>query len=294
MPSDNLISAFLCYRRVDSENITGRIFDRLESKFGKGHVFKDVNSIPFGADFMTFIGEEIARSQVLIAIIGKEWLDASDGEGNRRLDDPQDYVKLEIETALKQGIQVIPLLVNGAEMPEADELPKGIKKLAGRNAAWARADPDFHNDMDRLIQQISVHKKESGKRTARTRKSTTQQASSGKRTQTQTKRAQNKQHKISSKPTKKTVKLTQAEISKLPVDKPVVYWILTKAKNVNYIGTAKRGEIQNAIANHLPGKKDYVPGHKVQIIRMDRIRHAQMKAKELIAKYAPRYNRSQA
>ena len=297
MQSDINLSTFICYRRSDSDNIAGRIFDRLASDLGLENVFKDVDSIPLGVDFTTVINQALGKCQVLIVVIGKEWLTATDETGNRRLDNPEDWVRLEIETAFKANMRVVPLLVNGAEIPKASELPRGLKKLARLNAAKARPDPDFHKDMDRLIKHLKPRSsKNSKKKSVRSQKSTTnakrsslKKTSSSRRKSDQLKSLKDVPSK-SLPPSRQTVRFNKTGVSKLLTDKPVVYKILTKAKNINYVGAAKRGAVQTAILKHLPHGRYRVPGYKVQIIRVDKIRTAQRKAKELINKHAPRYN----
>src|SRR5262245_55391908 len=102
---------FISYRRDDSAHITGRIFDRLRAHFGDKVLFRDVDTIPYGRDFREVIREAVEDCTVLLAVIGPVWVDSRNEEGERRLDDPYDFVRLEIETALKRGITVIPLLV---------------------------------------------------------------------------------------------------------------------------------------------------------------------------------------
>ena len=145
---------FLSYRRQDSWHVTGRIFDKLEERFGKKRIFKDVDSIPLGRDFRKVLAKSIGQCDVLVAMIGDQWLTANDDSGRRRLDDEADFVRIEIELALKRGIPIIPLLVDGTPMPSPDELPASIRELAFRNAALVRPDPDFRNDVDRLIRAL--------------------------------------------------------------------------------------------------------------------------------------------
>ena len=147
-------SIFISYRRDDSADVTGRIYDTLTQRFGKEAIFKDIDSIPFGVDFRKHLKEVIGSCGVLIAIIGDHWLTISDQEGQRRLDDPADYVRIEIESALQRDVPVIPLLVKGARMPKEGELPREMKDLAFRNGSMVRNDPDFHPDMDRLIKNL--------------------------------------------------------------------------------------------------------------------------------------------
>lgn len=145
---------FLSYRREDSRAITGRISDRLTAHFGKGAVFRDVDSIPIGMDFRSKIRETIERADLLIAIIGPRWLDARNQQGEPRLGLSEDYVRLEIESALAKGIPVIPVLVEDAAMPQAAELPESIAQLAYRNALFIPREPFFHAGVDKLIEEI--------------------------------------------------------------------------------------------------------------------------------------------
>jgi uncharacterized membrane protein YeaQ/YmgE (transglycosylase-associated protein family) len=145
---------FLSYRRTDSAHVAGRIYDRLVGIFGRVSVFKDVDSIPLGLDFKEYLDEKVGECDVLLATIGDGWLDAVDSNGKRRLEDPDDFVRIEIESALMRDIPVIPLLVGGAPMPSQKELPDSLRKLVYRNGIRIRPDPDFHRDMDRLISAL--------------------------------------------------------------------------------------------------------------------------------------------
>lgn len=154
MPETHAI--FLSYRRSDSSDVTGRICACLMTHFGREVVFRDIHSIPPGVDFRDHLRQAVGRCQVLIAVIGPSWLNADDQNGGRRLDSPNDWVRAEIETALQREIRVIPLLVSGAKLPSADELPESLQALAYRNAALARPDPDFDVDMSRLIRSLEA------------------------------------------------------------------------------------------------------------------------------------------
>jgi serine/threonine protein kinase/tetratricopeptide (TPR) repeat protein len=145
---------FLSYRRDDSVAITGRLYDRLSNAFGDAYVFKDMEDIPVGSDFKQIIEESIQSSDVVLAIIGRKWLNAANDAG-RRLEDPADFVRLEVESALRNSHSlVIPVLVDNAEMPEERLLPPSMKNLLYRNAAPVRNDPDFNRDVEWLVQQI--------------------------------------------------------------------------------------------------------------------------------------------
>jgi hypothetical protein len=145
---------FICYRREDSAESVGRIYDRLVAHFGQASVFKDVDSIPLGADFRKHIDKFIGECQVVLVVIGPQWLRGSDREAKTRLHDPGDYVRLEIEAALSRDIPVIPLLVGGARMPEESDLATSLGQLAYRQGVPTRPDPDFNNDIGRVIAGI--------------------------------------------------------------------------------------------------------------------------------------------
>jgi TIR domain len=129
-----LRSIFVNYRRNDSEGEAGRLFDDLTSQFGSDSVFMDVAAIEPGRDFRKAIDQSIENCSVLLAIIGRDWLDSKDHQENRRLDNPNDFVRIELASALRRDIPVIPILVRGAKMPHADQLPDDLKELHYRNA----------------------------------------------------------------------------------------------------------------------------------------------------------------
>jgi len=145
---------FISYRRVDSADVTGRIYDYLCRTFNSDDIFKDVDSIPPGVDFRTIIRETVESCDVAVVIIGKDWLTTTNSQGNLRLDDPDDFVRLEIEGALKRNIPLIPVLVRGAELPSSKDLPVSLQSLAYRNAIQVRPDPDFKNDVGRLVRAL--------------------------------------------------------------------------------------------------------------------------------------------
>lgn len=142
---------FISYRRSDSEAYTGRVYDRLVQQFGREQVFKDVDAIPLGMDFRTHLRSVIANCRAVVAVIGTHWLNACDASGARRLESGDDFVRIELEAALARGIPVIPVLVSGAAMPAAQELPEELAAFAYRQCIAVRPDPDFHRDVDRLI-----------------------------------------------------------------------------------------------------------------------------------------------
>ena len=150
-------SVFISYRRDDSADITGRIYDRLIQHFSREIVFKDVDSIPLGIDFRQHLENALSQCRVLLAIVGNEWMGSETVGGKRRIDDPRDHLRLELEVALGRNIPVIPVLVRRASVPSEDQLPPSLRSLAYRNGIQVRPDPDFHGDMDRLIKGIEPH-----------------------------------------------------------------------------------------------------------------------------------------
>src|SRR5215469_3745395 len=127
-------SIFISYRRDDSEGEAGRLFDDLVRTFGEDSVFMDVSDINPGVDFRKAIDENVASCGVLLAMIGPQWCSIRNSAGGRRLDDPNDFVRLEIASALARNIAVIPVLVHDAKMPRPEELPDNLKDLAFRNS----------------------------------------------------------------------------------------------------------------------------------------------------------------
>ena len=144
---------FISYRRDDSAGYAGRLYDQLKTEFGHDHLMIDVDSIPLGANFVKVLGEEVVKCDVLLAIIGPGWLDARDEDGKRRLEDPNDSVRIEIATALKRDVPLIPILIEGTRIPKADQLPDDLKELSVRNALNVRHG-SFLDDMERLIRGL--------------------------------------------------------------------------------------------------------------------------------------------
>jgi hypothetical protein len=143
----------LSYRRSDSNAITGRIHDHLVQRYGADAIFMDIGGIPYGADFREHIQGVFAGASVLIAVIGPEWLGQSAG-GDTRIQQRVDPVRVEIQTALNQNIFLLPVLVDGAKMPAAEDFPANIRPLAYRNALRVDSGSDFHFHMERLIASV--------------------------------------------------------------------------------------------------------------------------------------------
>lgn len=144
---------FINYRRDDSAAYAGRIYDRLAKHFGHENCFMDIDHIAPGEDFIQVIQEKLSAVQVAAVLIGKQWLNIKDDDGQRRLDNPDDIVRLEIATLLARKIRVIPVLVGGANIPDASQLPESLVPLAGRNA-YEISDVRFNTDVDRFIQAL--------------------------------------------------------------------------------------------------------------------------------------------
>ena len=114
----------------------------------------DVDSIDLGVDFLAVINRALSRCSVLIVVIGQRWLEAVDQDGGARLHNPNDYVRLEIETALKRNIRVVPILVDDAKIPRGDELPRTMESLTRRNGI-SISHRSFDSDVERLLQRLA-------------------------------------------------------------------------------------------------------------------------------------------
>ena len=144
---------FINYRRSTTAAAAGRLHDRLEQHFARENLFMDVDAIEPGVDFMKVLDQQVQNCRAFIAVIGPNWADTTDSAGHRRLDNPEDYVRIEIEAALKRNIRVIPVLVDDARMPTAEELPPSLRPLSRRQAieiSHAR----FASDVDFLANTI--------------------------------------------------------------------------------------------------------------------------------------------
>jgi hypothetical protein len=142
----------ISYRRTDSD-VTGRIFDRLVRQYGKDSVFRDIDNIPLGLDFRKVVNDALRNTDVLIAIVGPNWRGARK-RGSARINDDNDLVRIEVETALQRDIPVIPALVGGALMPNAAELPDSLRDFSFRNAANIDSGRNFDTDVERLMRSM--------------------------------------------------------------------------------------------------------------------------------------------
>lgn len=150
------LALFISYRRQDSRETVGRLHDHLRQAFEEQHLFLDVDRQAPGEDYRVVIGRALERAEVVLAVIGTRWLDATDGEGRRRLDDPRDMVRIELEIAFERDLRVIPVLIEGASMPGAVDVPPSLQPLCYRTAVPVRPDPDFKSDVQRLVVALRV------------------------------------------------------------------------------------------------------------------------------------------
>jgi formylglycine-generating enzyme required for sulfatase activity len=147
---------FISYRRSDSQANTDRIYASLVKAFGRKAIFKDVDDIPPGVDFPSYLQNKVQDAKIVLIIIGKQWASAAYEDGSLRLNDPEDFVRVEVELALKmRAAWVIPILVNNASMPNPNHLPESIRAISRLNAMQVRNDPDFENDIKRLIRKLN-------------------------------------------------------------------------------------------------------------------------------------------
>ncbi len=145
---------FLSYRRADSQDIVGRVYDRLKEHFPADRLFRDLDSLPLGRPFPLALEESIARADVTLVVIGPKWVSVTDTRGMRRLDDPEDFVRREVEQSMSNNLPVIPVLVSNTIMPASEDLPQSLRPLIYYHGISVRPDPDFHRDMDRLIARL--------------------------------------------------------------------------------------------------------------------------------------------
>jgi hypothetical protein len=148
----------ISYRREDTGAICGRIYDRLQARFGPNEVFIDIDNIPLGVDFRSHIKDSLSKCEILIAVIGPDW--TGPGASNtRRIDDPHDFVRMEVATALVHGTRVVPLLIDDTVMPSDAALPDDLKSLTFRNALRVDSGIDFNHHMERLCTALEGARK---------------------------------------------------------------------------------------------------------------------------------------
>ena len=168
---------FISYRRDDSAAAAGRICDHLHAHFGPDAVFRDIDNIPFGVDFREHIDAAVSQCDVVLVVIGRHWAGGTDDR--RRIDDPRDFVRIEIESALKRDIPVIPILIDRTTMPSEADVPSSLAGLTYRNALDVDQGRDFRTHVDRLVAGIEFHFEQA--KTNAARPSSQPQQSSSKR-----------------------------------------------------------------------------------------------------------------
>jgi TIR domain len=152
---------FVSYRRDDSRAYAGRLEEDLKARFGKQSVFRDKSDIPAGNKWDETLRDELASAQVIIALIGEHWLDIRDDGGRRRLDDPDDYVRLEIEHGIgRERVRLVPVLLDGSSLPEAKELPESLAPLVQfqafslSDATWDKDIKDLHKSIEEDVWRV--------------------------------------------------------------------------------------------------------------------------------------------
>lgn len=154
-PDEAKTRVFISYRRSDTQSHANGISDGLATRLPDASIFMDLDSIPAGVDFEEHIRDEINRCDIVLVIIGDNWLETDPHTGGRRIDHPDDFVRLEIESALASpDVVVIPVLVEGARMPSSTELPDSIRRLARINALHID-DTRWRSDLSRLVARIA-------------------------------------------------------------------------------------------------------------------------------------------
>ena len=145
---------FISYRRADSRHAAGRMADELGAAFGEANIFRDIEGIDIGVNFEQALERALGSCVVMLVVIGPQWLDAKDDAGRRRLDQPGDWTRQEIATALKRGIPVAPVLLEGTPLPRADQLPDELRELVNRQQ-YELSDGHWRGDMKTLVDKLA-------------------------------------------------------------------------------------------------------------------------------------------
>src|ERR1700691_87457 len=146
----------ISYRRADSEAMTGRIFDRLIAHYGKDAIFRDIDDIPPGIDFRVHINQTLLKTHILLAIVGPQWLGLASDGGADRIQEEYDPARVEVETALRRRVPLIPVLIGSTRMPSSYQLPPSLKDFSFRNAVKVDTGQDFDYHMGRLIRSMDA------------------------------------------------------------------------------------------------------------------------------------------
>jgi hypothetical protein len=151
-------TVFISYRREETAGEARALFNDLAARIGKDFVFMDVDNIALGRDFREVLRENLASCDLMLVLIGKVWVDAKDQSGHRRLDDPGDFIRLEIGAALKRNIPVTPVLLQGAHMPASEQLPQELKELSFRNG-FELSHNRWESDVQEMIKRLALGKR---------------------------------------------------------------------------------------------------------------------------------------
>ena len=143
-----MTSIFISYRRSDSQDRTRRLYDRLTAEFGRDGVFIDIDSIPIGSDFPTVLNNVLGQCRIVLVVIGPDWATVKEANGAKRLYNPQDFVRLEVEAALRHEVPVVPVLVGGSVMPDRQKLPETLRPLCRASCHPTGDDARFDIDVD--------------------------------------------------------------------------------------------------------------------------------------------------
>jgi hypothetical protein len=147
---------FISYRRDDSQDVVGRMYDKLVGRYGAVSVIRDIDSLTIGRPFPEALDDAVATSAIILVIIGKQWVTLCNDDGTQRLADSNDFVRREVIRAIESHKSVVPVLVAGAEMPAKKDIPEPLHPLLDQHGSFVRSDPDFHHDMERLMRQIDA------------------------------------------------------------------------------------------------------------------------------------------
>jgi len=248
---------FISYRRQDAAGNAGRLLDRLEREFGRKSLFFDVDSIPLGLNFVTILRQEVTRCNVLLALIGPAWARIRNEAGARCLENPLDFVRIEIATALARDIPVVPVLFDGTAIPTQDELPDELKELALRNGLSIRHE-SFHADAGKLakaLEAIAAEPKPKQRREAVERRQAEEaRQAEARRTAERAREAEEK--RISEQQDKQSAKqedrVPSAELQRLTTELtrhlgPVATLLVKRALP----GVASAGALWQAVAAHI-------------------------------------------
>lgn len=155
LPSGERGGIFLSYRRADSASEVARMYDSLVRRFSESSIFRDVDSLPLGRPFPEALEDALKRTRVGLVVIGPTWTSVADERGARRLDDPQDFVRREVESLLSLGVPVVPCMVSRAPFPRPGDIPAGMRTLLDLEGVEIRPDPEFQGDMDRFRDRLT-------------------------------------------------------------------------------------------------------------------------------------------